>query len=70
MIATTMNCPTGPALLAQAGVTLVDAQWFYGQARATTGTADTARLETIRRKVQSFLARSNAAPARGRLAFA
>lgn len=69
MIATTMNCPTGPALLAQAGVTLVDAQWFYGQARAA-GIADNARLETIRRKVQSFLTRSTAAPARGRLAFA
>jgi hypothetical protein len=69
MIATTVKCQKGPALLAKAGVTLVEAEWFYGQSRANTGTADTARLETIRRKVQSFLA-SNAAPARGRRAFA
>lgn len=69
MIATTVTCPTGPALLAKAGVTLVDALWFYGQSRVDSGSADTARLETIRRKVQSFLA-GNAAPARGRLAYA
>lgn len=49
------NCPKGPALLARAGVTLADAQWFYRLQGAGASEADAARLEGIRRKVASFL---------------
>ena len=68
MIATTLNCPKGPALLAKAGVSLDDAQWLYRQARGGV-TADSARLDTIHRKVRAFLS-SAGAPSRGRMAFA
>ncbi|MEJ8839366.1 hypothetical protein [Ramlibacter sp. AN1133] len=56
MHATNANCPKGPALLAKAGVTLADAQWFYRQRRAASMASDAPRLESIRRKVSSFLA--------------
>ena len=48
--------PRGPALLAQAGVTLGDALWLYRVQRGA-GSQDLARLEPIRRKVYAFLAR-------------
>lgn len=69
MIATDVKCPTGPALLAKAGVTLADAQWLIRQNRAGAVVQDNARLESIYRKVKSFLALQSA-PARGRLAMA
>lgn len=50
------TCPKGPALLAKAGVTLADAQWFYRSQRRGATVSDSARLETIRRKVSTFLA--------------
>jgi len=56
MHATPSNCPKGPALLAKAGVTLADAQWFYRHRRAGEFGNDSLRLESIRRKVTSFLA--------------
>lgn len=69
MNATTVTCPKGPALLAKAGVTLTDAQWFYRHQRDGAVASDGVRLASIRTKVQSFLA-ENAAPARGRMALA
>lgn len=68
MIATTVTCPKGPALLAKAGVTLSEALLVYRQ-RAGAVEKDNARLDAIRLKVSSFVA-ANVAPARGRLAFA
>lgn len=56
MIATTVKCQKGPALLAKAGVSLSDAQWFYRNQRGGATMSDTARLDSIRRKVSSFLA--------------
>jgi hypothetical protein len=56
MDATCANFPKGPALLAKAGVTLADAQWFYRHQRGGAAVSDTARLKSIRRKVSSFLA--------------
>ncbi|HEX2545423.1 MAG TPA: hypothetical protein VHL79_11120 [Ramlibacter sp.] len=49
------TCPKGPALLARAGVSLADAQWFYRLQGNSASEADAARLESIRRKVCSFL---------------
>ena len=49
------SCPRGPALLARAGVTLADAQWFYRLQGSSASEADAARLESIRRKVATFL---------------
>ncbi len=69
MNATKVTCPKGPALLAKAGVTLTDAQWFYRHQRDGAVASDGVRLASIRTKVQSFLA-VNAAPARGRMALA
>ena len=57
MNATKVTCPKGPTLLAKAGVTLADAQWFYRHDRGGATPSDTARLEAIRRRVSSFLAR-------------
>ena len=51
-----INCPKGPALLAKAGVSLSDAQWFYRKQRGGSTVSDTARLESIRRKVLSLVA--------------
>jgi len=68
MNATKLTCPKGPALLAKAGVTLSEAQWLYCQKRGGVA-ADDAQLDSIRRKVHSFLAMSSA-PARGRMAHA
>lgn len=51
-----LPCPKGPALLARAGVSLADAQWFYRLQGTSASEADAARLEGIRRKVSSFLA--------------
>lgn len=56
MIATTINCLKGPALLAQAGVTLNDALWLYRSGRSAPA-QDVGRLVPIRRKVDAFLAR-------------
>lgn len=56
MHAINATCPKGPALLAKAGVSLADAQWFYRKQRGGSTVSDTARLESIRRKVLSFLA--------------
>lgn len=56
MHAINANCPKGPALLAKAGVSLADAQWFYRNQRGGATVSDTARLDSIRRKVSSFLA--------------
>ena len=55
MHASIATCPKGPALLAKAGVTLADAQWFYQHQRSRASVTDTPRLESIRRKVSSFL---------------
>lgn len=49
------NCPKGPALLARAGVSLADAQWFYRLQGTSASEADAARMEAIRRKVSVFL---------------
>jgi hypothetical protein len=68
MNATKPTCPKGPALLAKAGVTLSEAQWLYRQQRGGVA-ADDAQLDSIRRKVHSFLA-TLGAPARGRVAYA
>jgi hypothetical protein len=57
MHAINASCPKGPALLAKAGVTLADAQWFYRHEHGGATPSDTARLEAIRRRVSSFLAR-------------
>jgi hypothetical protein len=54
MNATISNCLKGPALLAKAGITLADAQWLYRQARGRAD-VDSGRLETIHRKVRTFL---------------
>jgi hypothetical protein len=56
MHATNANCPRGPALLAKAGVSLADAQWFYRHRPTGLMEGDSLRLESIRRKVSSFLA--------------
>lgn len=56
MDATCTNLPRGPALLAKAGVTLADAQWFYRCERGGAAMSNPHRLESIRRKVLSFLA--------------
>ena len=56
MHAISATCPKGPALLAKAGVSLADAQWFYQSQRCGATMSDTARLESIRHKVSSFLA--------------
>jgi hypothetical protein len=50
------TCHKGPALLAKAGVSLADAQWFYQSQRTGNTETDTVRMESIRRKVSSFLA--------------
>lgn len=56
MHAINATCPKGPALLAKAGVSLADAQWFYRKQRGGSTVSDAARLDSIRRKVLSFLA--------------
>lgn len=56
MHATNATLPKGPALLAKAGVSLADAQWFYRNQHSGASVTDTTRLESIRRKVSSFLA--------------
>lgn len=48
----------GPVLLAKAGVSFADAQWFYSQVnRVPVGNApiDAERVSRIRMKVQAFL---------------
>ena len=57
MHANILMLPKGPALLAQAGVTLAEAQWLYRQSRApqAAGNGDP-RGVTIRGKVRAFLA--------------
>lgn len=57
MHANILMLPKGPALLAQAGVTLAEAQWLYRQSRSpqAAGNGDP-RGATIRGKVQAFLA--------------
>lgn len=56
MHATNGTCPKGPALLAKAGVSLADAVWFYRNQRSGATQTDAARLDSIRRKVSTFLA--------------
>ena len=56
MHAKTANGRRGPALLAKAGVSLAEAKWFYRHQRSGATATDPARLESIRRKVSSFLA--------------
>lgn len=68
MNATKPTCPKGPALLAKAGVTFSEAQWLYRHQRGGVAAND-AQLDSIRRKVHSFLVMSNA-PARGCMAHA
>lgn len=62
MIANSVICLKGPALLAKAGVTLAEAQWFYRHSRpdCTVDHVDE-RAATIRGKVKAFLA----GPSRG-----
>lgn len=57
MAANVLMLPKGPALLAQAGVTLAEAQWLYRQSRAqqAAGNGDP-RAAGIREKVKAFLA--------------
>ena len=57
MDANALKLPKGPALLAQAGVSLSEAQWFYRSNRAsrTHGNGDP-RIDAIRGKVRAFLA--------------
>lgn len=56
MFANSVMCPKGPALLAKAGVSLSEAQWFYRHSRqaCNIGIADD-RAATIRGKVKAFL---------------
>lgn len=69
MFANSVMSPKGPALLAKAGVTLSEAQWFYRHSRqaSTVGNADE-RAATIRGKVKAFLAGQSGAMLGGRLA--
>jgi len=58
MIATRVTAPRGPALLAKAGVSLIDAQWLYAQRRAGAAdktSSDFARIQAIKARVQAFL---------------
>lgn len=57
MFANSVMSPKGPALLAKAGVTLSEAQWFYRHSHqaSTVGNVDE-RAATIRGKVKAFLA--------------
>jgi hypothetical protein len=56
MIANSVMCPKGPALLAKAGVTLDDAQWFYRHCRQAGNAGHADRAASIRGKVKAFLA--------------
>lgn len=59
MVATRVNAPKGPALLAKAGVSLDDAQWLYAQKRTTTAGKSVSvtdpRMQAIKAKVSAFL---------------
>jgi hypothetical protein len=62
------KCPKGAALLAAAGVSLVDAQWLFSAQRASDGPQDQVRLGAIRRKVGAFVAMQSSVTARVRRA--
>lgn len=71
MIASFVNAPKGPALLAKAGVTFSEASWLYAQ-RATASEksyANDPRFVAIKQKVTAFLSH-NVAAAGAQLAFA